>query len=181
MGVISVLESIGNSLANSNERIVRQLLTKCAFDDRTDIHVFTDKLYGIGKGKSKIYGIADKFFLDKQKDLIDAVKENPLFDPPTPFAHTRTLALDYVGMGAKMGEGWLLTAEILELIDEGVGNVVITQPFGCLPNHIVGKGMMKPIKENMPEVNLVAIDYDAGATKINQDNRIKLMLANAKK
>jgi predicted nucleotide-binding protein (sugar kinase/HSP70/actin superfamily) len=84
-------------------------------------------------------------------------------------------------MGAKMGEGWLLTAEILELIDEGVGNVVITQPFGCLPNHIVGKGMMKPIKEDQPEVNLVAIDYDAGATKINQDNRIKLMLANAKK
>ena len=139
------------------------------------------KLYGIGKGKAKIYGIADKFFLNKQAELIAAVKENPLFDAPTPFAHTRTLARDYVGMGAKMGEGWLLTAEILELIDEGVNSVVITQPFGCLPNHIVGKGMMKPIKENMPEVNLVAIDYDAGATKINQDNRIKLMLANAKK
>ena len=139
------------------------------------------ELYGIGKTRAKIYGIADKFFLDKQQDLIDVVKEEPLFDPPTPFAHTRTLARDYVGMGAKMGEGWLLTAEILELIDEGVNSVVITQPFGCLPNHIVGKGMMKPIKENMPEVNLVAIDYDAGATKINQDNRIKLMLANAKK
>ncbi len=139
------------------------------------------QLYGIGKSKAKIYGIADKFFLKKQAELIAAVKENPLFNAPTPFAHTRTLARDYVGMGAKMGEGWLLTAEILELIDEGVNSVVITQPFGCLPNHIVGKGMMKPIKENMPEVNLVAIDYDAGATKINQDNRIKLMLANAKK
>ena len=139
------------------------------------------KLYGIGKTRAKIYKIADNFFLKKQKELIDVIKEQLLFDPPTPFAHTRTLALDYVGMGAKMGEGWLLTAEILELIDEGVNSVVITQPFGCLPNHIVGKGMMKPIKENMPEVNLVAIDYDAGATKINQDNRIKLMLANAKK
>lgn len=139
------------------------------------------ELYGMGRMKSKIYGIVDRFILKKQKDLIDAIAEEGTFTPPTPFAHTRTLARDYVGMGAKMGEGWLLTAEIIELIDEGVGNVVITQPFGCLPNHIVAKGMMKPIKENMPEVNLVAIDYDAGATKINQDNRIKLMLANAKK
>ncbi len=139
------------------------------------------KLYGIRKMQAKIYGIADKFFLGKQDDLIRAVREEGTFTPPTSFRHTRTLTRDYVGMGAKMGEGWLLTAEILELIDEGVNSVVITQPFGCLPNHIVGKGMMKPIKEDMPEVNLVAIDYDAGATKINQENRIKLMLANAKK
>ncbi len=139
------------------------------------------QLYGVRKTQAKIYGIADKFFLKKQDDLIAAIREEGTFTPPTSFRHTRTLTRDYVGMGAKMGEGWLLTAEILELIDSGVGNVVITQPFGCLPNHIVGKGMMKPIKEDSPEVNLVAIDYDAGATKINQENRIKLMLANAKK
>ena len=139
------------------------------------------ELYGIGKMKSKIYKIADKFFLGKQDDMIRAVTENGRFVPPTSFRLTRTLAKEYVGMGVKMGEGWLLTAEILELIHEGVGNVVITQPFGCLPNHIVGKGMMKPIKEDYPDVNLVAIDYDAGATAINQENRIKLMLANAKK
>ncbi len=139
------------------------------------------ELYGIGKLKSKIYRIADKFFLGKQDDMIRAVTEDGRFVPPTSFRLTRTLARDYVGMGVKMGEGWLLTAEILELIHEGVGNVVITQPFGCLPNHIVGKGMMKPIKEDYPNVNLVAIDYDAGATAINQENRIKLMLANAKK
>ncbi len=139
------------------------------------------KLYGIGKTRAKIYGLVDKFFLGKQDDLIAAIREEGTFTPPTSFRHTRTLTRDYVGMGAKMGEGWLLTAEILELIDSGVGNVVITQPFGCLPNHIVGKGMMKPIKEDAPAVNLVAIDYDAGATKINQENRIKLMLANAKR
>ena len=102
-----------------------------------------------------------------------------MFRGPTPFEHTISLTKGYIGIGAKMGEGWLLTAEMLELIDEGVENIVCTQPFGCLPNHIVGKGMMKPIKERHPGVNIVAVDYDPGATKINQENRIKLMLANA--
>ena len=139
------------------------------------------ELYGMGKLKSKIYKIADKFFLKKQDDLISAVKADGRFTPPTSFRVTRELGKPFVSVGMKMGEGWLLTSEILELIHEGVGNVVITQPFGCLPNHIVGKGMMKPIKEAHPHVNLVAIDYDAGATAINQENRIKLMLANAKK
>lgn len=139
------------------------------------------ELYGMGKMKARIYKIADNFFLKKQDDMIKAVTDDGRFIPPTSFRVTRTLALDYVGKGVKMGEGWLLTSEIFELIHEGVNNVVITQPFGCLPNHIVGKGMMKPIKEAYPDVNLVAIDYDAGATAINQENRIKLMLANAKK
>ena len=84
-------------------------------------------------------------------------------------------------LGAKMGEGWLLTAEMLELADKGIKNIVCTQPFGCLPNHICGKGMMKPIKEKNPDINIVAIDYDAGATEVNQENRIKLMLANSEK
>ena len=79
-----------------------------------------------------------------------------------------------------MGEGWLLTAEILELINEGVKNVICVQPFGCLPNHIAGKGMIRKIINNNSDVNIVTIDYDPGATKINQENRIKLMLASAK-
>ena len=79
-----------------------------------------------------------------------------------------------------MGEGWLLPAEMLELIDSGFKNIICVQPFGCLPNHIVGKGMMKPIKERNPGVNIVAVDYDPGATKINQENRIKLMLSCAR-
>lgn len=79
-----------------------------------------------------------------------------------------------------MGEGWLLTAEMLELYDSGTKNIICTQPFGCLPNHICGKGMMRPLKEQKPDINIVAVDYDAGATKVNQINRIKLMLANAK-
>ena len=74
-----------------------------------------------------------------------------------------------------------MTSEILELIDEGVENVVCTQPFGCLPNHIVAKGMIRSIKEKHPEANLVAVDYDPGASAVNQQNRIKLMLANARR
>ena len=79
-----------------------------------------------------------------------------------------------------MGEGWLLTAEMLELIHTGIPNIVCTQPFGCLPNHIVGKGMIRKIKDDYPWSNVVAIDYDRGASRINQENRIKLMLANAR-
>lgn len=137
------------------------------------------KLYGTGAAYATACRVLDKFLLKKQSDLIRIIKENSSFSPMTPFAHTRTLTKGYIGLGAKMGEGWLLTAEMLELIDQGVNNIVCTQPFGCLPNHIMGKGMMKPIKENHPGVNIVAIDYDPGATKINQENRIKLMLANA--
>lgn len=139
------------------------------------------KLYGMNYLASRIYMIARQFFLHKQDDLIRAVTESGIFTPPTSFRHTCTMTGGYVGMGMKMGEGWLLTAEMLELIDEGVKSIVCAQPFGCLPNHIVGKGMMKPIKENHPDVNLVAIDYDAGATAINQENRIKLMLSNARR
>jgi predicted nucleotide-binding protein (sugar kinase/HSP70/actin superfamily) len=130
--------------------------------------------------KYPIFKLAYKFLLKKQQDIIDIINEDGHFDPPTPFDHTVSLVDGYLGLGAKMGEGWLLTAEMLELADKGVPNIVCTQPFGCLPNHICGKGMMKPIKEKNPDINIVAIDYDAGATAVNQENRIKLMLANSK-
>ena len=86
-----------------------------------------------------------------------------------------------ISHAVKMGEGWLLTAEMLELAHSGCDNVVCTQPFGCLPDHICGKGMMKPIKELCPNANIVAIDYDAGASRVKQENRLKLMLTNARK
>ena len=79
-----------------------------------------------------------------------------------------------------MGEGWLLTAEMLDLIENGYNNIICTQPFGCLPNHIVGKGMIRKIRELHANANIVPIDYDPGATKVNQENRIKLMLSVAK-
>ena len=79
-----------------------------------------------------------------------------------------------------MGEGWLLTAEMSELIEKGYGKIVCVQPFGCLPNHIVGKGMIRALSEKYENANICAIDYDAGATAVNQQNRIKLMLALAR-
>ncbi|MDD4421732.1 MAG: 2-hydroxyacyl-CoA dehydratase, partial [Eubacteriales bacterium] len=138
------------------------------------------KLYNIRWLKSVLTSIVYKIFIKKQQDIIDLITKNSSFMPPTSFEKTRTLTKDYIGLGAKMGEGWLLCAEMLELVEQGVNNIVCTQPFGCLPNHIMGKGMMKPIRERHSNVNIVAIDYDPGATNINQENRIKLMLSNAK-
>ncbi len=138
------------------------------------------KLYGVRKLTAAIYSLAYRFLNKKVRDLIDIIREESDFTPPTPFPHTASLVDGCIHHGTKMGEGWLLTAEMLELADSGVNNIVCTQPFGCLPNHICGKGMMKPIKERIPDVNIVAIDYDPGATQVNQENRIKLMLANAR-
>ena len=113
------------------------------------------------------------------QDMIDALNKSR-FRAPGTFEGMHRLVKDYVGDGNKMGEGWLLTGEMLELIHSGVPNIVCTQPFGCLPNHIVGKGMIRPLKDDYPDSNIVAIDYDPSATAINQENRIKLMLANAR-
>ncbi len=138
------------------------------------------RLYGLHKRTAFVWKFAYKFLNRKVKDLIDIIHEESEFDAPTPFPHTASLVEGCIHRGTKMGEGWLLTAEMLELADKGVNNIVCTQPFGCLPNHICGKGMMKPIKERIPEINIVAIDYDPGATQVNQENRLKLMLANAR-
>lgn len=137
------------------------------------------KLYGRGRASAPVYKVICDYLTKKQQDMIDIIAEEGTFMPPAPFYKTCHANEGYISSGMKMGEGWLLTAEMLELIESGVTNIICAQPFGCLPNHIAGKGMMKPIKEKNPGVNIVAIDYDSGATKINQENRIKLMLANA--
>ena len=139
------------------------------------------KLYGIKKLRYPAMKLSYKFLLRKQRQLIGAIKSDGRFRAPTPFEHIVELSHEVIDTGVKMGEGWLLPAEMLELNDSGVHNIICAQPFGCLPNHICGKGMMKPIKEKHPEINLVAIDYDSGATRVNQENRIRLMLSNAKK
>lgn len=138
------------------------------------------KLFGLNKKLYPIFLLLYRFLLKKQKQFIEVIKKDGYFDSPTPFDEIVELIDGYVNTGVKMGEGWLLPAEMLELKERGVKNIVCAQPFGCLPNHICGKGMMKPLKDKNPDINIVAVDYDAGATKVNQENRIKLMLACAR-
>ena len=115
-----------------------------------------------------------------EKKIIQVMKEYPDYRPLHPFYEKKTHLPGFVSDHNCMGEGWLLTAEMLELVHTGTPNIICTQPFGCLPNHIVGKGMIRAIRKKHPEANIVAIDYDPGATRVNQENRIKLMLANAR-
>jgi predicted nucleotide-binding protein (sugar kinase/HSP70/actin superfamily) len=147
----------------------------CVYNSVTDF-----KLYGRSFIKGFFSKIAYRFLCNKKREIIKIMEEEGSFKPPSPFEHVVALNDDYISFGVKMGEGWLLPAEMLELADSGVNNIVCVQPFGCLPNQIVGKGMMRPIKARNPDINIVAIDYDPSATKVNQENRIKLMLSTAR-
>jgi predicted nucleotide-binding protein (sugar kinase/HSP70/actin superfamily) len=138
------------------------------------------RLYGGSRMKKIVVSILMQFFVKMETLMIDIFKDYPEFIPPSSYKHTKSLVKGIIGYGNKMGEGWLLTAEILELIELGYANVVCTQPFGCLPNHICAKGMIHKIRERYNDANIVAVDYDPGATKVNQENRIKLMLSIAR-
>ncbi len=151
-------------------------LLYCVFNNINDYKKFGRKNFILYLGCK----FAFKFLCKKKNDVSDIIKSESGFEPFTKFEDTCTFADGYISNCTKMGEGWLLTAEMIELAHMGVKNIVCTQPFGCLPNHICGKGMMKIIKEKNKDVNIVAIDYDSGATQVNQINRLKLMLANAK-
>jgi len=146
----------------------------CASDAVND-----GKIYGKKNKKTLIYGIGYDVLYKFQKQQIKIITEQGVFQPPHDFEHLRKCADKYINQGVKMGEGWLITAEMAALAETGTKNIICTQPFGCLPNHIVAKGMSRTIKQAYPDANIVAIDYDPGATKVNQENRIKLMLANA--
>ena len=110
-----------------------------------------------------------------------ALEASDHFHPPVHIDTLADMAKDIVSLGNQTGEGWFLTGEMLELIHSGTNNIVCTQPFGCLPNHVVGKGVIKELRHQYPESNIVAIDYDPGASEVNQLNRIKLMLSTANK
>ena len=147
---------------------------------KIDNRVQDAALYGANPLKRLGAAVFKRVFIYCQEMLVRAVEAEPRFRAPARFEETRKLVEGYVGYGNKMGEGWLLTAEMLELVHSGCAGVVCTQPFGCLPNHVSGKGMMGLIKRNHPDANIVAIDYDPGASRTNQENRIKLMLAAAR-
>ena len=108
-----------------------------------------------------------------------ALKRSVHFSPASNIDHMAKMAEEIVSLGNQTGEGWFLTAEMLELMEGGTSNIICTQPFACLPNHIVGKGVIKELRKRHPGANIVAIDYDPGASEVNQLNRIKLMLSTA--
>jgi predicted nucleotide-binding protein (sugar kinase/HSP70/actin superfamily) len=147
---------------------------------KTDNRLEDIKLYGGKKLKKLVMKAVMWYMMHVEACIEQAAKAYGDFVAPTPYRHLRELIKPVMGYGCKMGEGWLLTAEMMELIESGYGNIVCAQPFGCLPNHIVGKGMVRKLREIDPDSNIVPIDYDPGATKVNQENRIKLMLAVAK-
>lgn len=141
--------------------------------------IYDKKYYNASGLKAFGCKLLIKYLRRREKLMINSMK-NTKFTPMKYFADTKELSKGVLSHGTKMGEGWLLTAEMMELVEIDYGNIVCTQPFGCLPNHICGKGVMKKIKSIHPDANIVAIDYDPSATKVNQENRIKLMLSIAR-
>ena len=136
-------------------------------------------------GTSKKAALVSRFGIKALEKLrSQAAKElakSRHFTPPVSIYTLVDYAKPIVDIGNQTGEGWFLTGEMVELIHSGVNNIVCTQPFGCLPNHVVGKGVIKELRKRFPGSNIVAIDYDPGASEVNQLNRIKLMLSTAQK
>jgi len=118
-------------------------------------------------------------YIEIRRGKIRKLMKKGGFEAPISYKKLRSLVKDFLDVGTHTGEGWLLTAEMIDLIHHDAPNIVCTQPFGCLPNHIAGKGMIKKLKTHYPSSNIVAIDYDTSASRINQVNRINLMVSNA--
>ena len=166
-------------ISEGAEVVVPGLIDFCLYAIYNSIMDY--KLYGKNKKTYLVWKFAYHIFNKKKNDISQLIREEGTFESWTDFDKIIDIASSVISLAVKMGEGWLLTSEMVELAESGCANIVCTQPFGCLPNHICGKGMMKPLKELLPDINIVAIDYDAGASRVNQENRLKLMLSNARR
>lgn len=140
---------------------------------------FSAELFGKSKKKEHINKAVISFIEFYRRHARKALEKSTRFQPMERIETLANYAEPFVSGGNMTGEGWFLTGEMVELIHSGVGNIVCAQPFGCLPNHVVGKGVIKGLRSAFPEANIVAVDYDPGASEVNQLNRIKLMLATA--
>ncbi|HIY99353.1 MAG TPA: 2-hydroxyacyl-CoA dehydratase [Firmicutes bacterium] len=138
------------------------------------------KFYHKGKKTAWLFAIVYRWLYGKQKKIIALMKKQGRFEPLHDFEHLRRCADKVINQGVKMGEGWLIPAEMAALAETGTDNIVCAQPFGCLPNHIAGKGAVRALKQLYEHENIVPVDYDPSATRVNQENRIKLMLATAR-
>ena len=142
---------------------------------------YRHKYLGKGVASQMIADVGVKTIYAIRKPALDALKKSRRFAPPPRIQEIAELAKPLLSIGNQYGEGWFLTGEMAELISSGTPNIVCIQPFACLPNHVVGKGVIKALKTRYPEANVVAVDYDPGASEVNQLNRIKLMLSSAQK
>ena len=196
--ILSRAVTLVESVKPEHQAIAQEVIEKCLPYSGNSVRVGISGVPGAGKSTSiDVFGLhvlekyggklAVKVGTDQFLNWLDSVERAMLkaetdagFYAPGPFKELVEKPKGVISLGAKMGEGWLLTAEMIELVQGGYGNIVCAQPFGCLPNHIVGKGMVNKIRALYPSANITPIDYDPSATRVNQENRIKLMLAVAK-
>ena len=169
--IVKVLESEGAEVKVPD---LIDFLLYCAYN----MNFKHDKL-----GRPKIFAIfgnATISIIEHARKLMRTVlSKSKRFSAPSFINEKAKAAIPFLSIGNQTGEGWFLTGEMAELLENGADGIVCVQPFACLPNHIVGKGVIQPIREKFPDANIVAIDYDPGASEVNQLNRIKLMLAMA--
>jgi predicted CoA-substrate-specific enzyme activase len=171
--IVRILEESGA------EAIVPDLMDfilYCAYNSK-----FQYKYLAGQRFKMQISQIVATYIMKYRNIVKNELEHSIRFQPPTPIDQLANLASPMISLGNQTGEGWLVTAEMLEFIENGVNNIICVQPLACLPNHITGKGMFKPLKDKYPQSNIVPIDYDPGISNVNQLNRIKLMLSVAMK
>ncbi len=138
------------------------------------------KRYGVNTKGRLLFKFGYRWLYKRQKKLIALMQKQGGFEPFHDFEHLKACGDKVIDQGVKMGEGWLIPAEMVALAESGTDNIVCAQPFGCLPNHIAGKGAARMVKTVCPNANIVPVDYDPSATRVNQENRIKLMISTAR-
>jgi predicted nucleotide-binding protein (sugar kinase/HSP70/actin superfamily) len=143
-----------------------------AYDSRIQYEKLSGSFWGMVSGYLSINRIESY-----RKEMKRALRASKRFQAPKPIEEIAKYAEKHLSLANQSGEGWFLTGEMVELIRSGVNNIVCLQPFACLPNHITGKGMFREIRRSYPLANIAPIDYDPGASEVNQLNRIKLMLS----
>ena len=174
--------------ANNNlQKVLEAEGAEVILPDLTDFFMYCMKnselkadLYGKSKMNATIGKIGINIVEQYRKPVRKALIESKRFNEPEYIDQIVEYADTVTSLGNQAGEGWLLAGEMVELIHAGAPNIVCIQPFGCLPNHITGKGVMKKTRVEYPEANIVAIDYDPGASEVNQINRVKLMMSQAR-
>lgn len=167
-----IVELLENEGAEAVVPDLIDFLLYCAYNSRVKYHELSGSL-----SKMVTSSAAIKIVEGYRKEMKKALVHSKRFEAPKYIDEVARGASKHLSLGNQTGEGWLLTGEMVELIEGGINNIVCLQPFACLPNHITGKGMIKELRRNYPLANIAAIDYDPGASEVNQLNRIKLMLS----